>query len=317
MKLYTLASVLTLLCAGLASAASAQDKVPKNAKDHPMISSYEGSHIVAYEQSAFEEFHLIVKKVTEFGGVEKNPKSTKTLEGKVTRITYKAPSGRGTLEVFRNYDQELEKHGFKDIFRCTNKVCGGNEFNHAVGPWFWVGGSDKDQRYLAAKLSRPDGDVYVAVWVGDYRQKGDIRVQLDVIELQPMDTGKVKIDPKKLASDIGSEGHVAIYSIYFETDSATLKPESDPTLATIAEMLRQRPKLELLVVGHTDNKGGLEHNRELSKRRAQSVVKALTSKHKISAKRLTAEGVGYLAPVANNKSEASRAKNRRVELVER
>ena len=152
MKLYTLASVLTLLCAGLASAASAQDKVPKNAKDHPMISSYEGSHIVAYEQSAFEEFHLIVKKVTEFGGVEKNPKSTKTLEGKVTRITYKAPSGRGTLEVFRNYDQELKKHGFKDIFRCTNKVCGGNEFNHAVGPWFWVGGSDKDQRYLAAKL---------------------------------------------------------------------------------------------------------------------------------------------------------------------
>jgi outer membrane protein OmpA-like peptidoglycan-associated protein len=46
-------------------------------------------------------------------------------------------------------------------------------------------------------------------------------------------------------------------------------------------------------------------------------VKALIGKHKISASRLTSAGVGYLAPVASNKSEAGRAKNRRVELVEK
>lgn len=310
------ALLVAAFAVGFPAVAGAQAKVPKNAKDHPMISPYEGSKIVAYEQSAYDEFHLIVKKVSEFGGVEANPKSTHTIQGKVTRITYLVPTGRSTVEVFRNYDQELKKHGFNDLFRCTNKICGGNPFNHAAGPWFWLGGSDKDQRYLAAKLSRSEGDVYVAVYVGDYRQKGEIRVQLDVVEIQPMETGKVQIDPKQLASDIGSEGHVAIYSLYFETDSAKLKAESDPTLSVIAEMLNRKPKLKLLVVGHTDNKGGLKHNLDLSKRRAQSVVKALVGKHKISVKRLTPEGVGYLAPVANNKSEAGRVKNRRVELVE-
>jgi outer membrane protein OmpA-like peptidoglycan-associated protein len=82
-------------------------------------------------------------------------------------------------------------------------------------------------------------------------------------------------------------------------------------------MLEQKPKLKLLVVGHTDMKGSLEHNMDLSKRRAQSVVKAQIGKHEISASRLTSAGAGYLAPVASNKSKAGRAKNRRVELVEK
>ena len=307
-----------IVALGLAgpTSSSAQDPVPKDAKDHPMISRYEGSRLVAYQQQEYDEYHLIVRKVTEFGGVEANPESTKPLEGKVTSITYVAPPKRSTLEVFRNYEQELEKHGFEDVFRCTDKACGGNPMNHAIGPYFWVGGSYKDQRYLASKLTRAEGDIYVALYVGDYREQGDVRVHLDVVELQPMETGKVTIDPKQLATDIGAEGHVAIYSIYFETDSANLKPESDPTLAVIARMLEQQPKLNLLVVGHTDNKGGLKHNLDLSKRRSQAVVKALVTKHRVSANRLVAEGVGYLAPVASNKSESGRAKNRRVELVE-
>jgi len=69
-------------------------------------------------------------------------------------------------------------------------------------------------------------------------------------------------------------------------------------------------------VGHTDNVAGVDSNMKLSQARADSVVKALVSQYGIDAKRLTAYGVGPLAPVAPNKTEEGRAKNRRVELVE-
>jgi outer membrane protein OmpA-like peptidoglycan-associated protein len=59
----------------------------------------------------------------------------------------------------------------------------------------------------------------------------------------------------------------------------------------------------------------MAQNLDLSKRRAEAVVAALTTTHKIAASRLRADGVGPLAPVASNDSDTGRARNRRVELV--
>lgn len=61
--------------------------------------------------------------------------------------------------------------------------------------------------------------------------------------------------------------------------------------------------------------GTLEHNRELSQKRAEAVVEYLTSQHGISADRLVPYGVGPLAPAATNDTEEGRAANRRVELI--
>jgi len=72
----------------------------------------------------------------------------------------------------------------------------------------------------------------------------------------------------------------------------------------------------LHVVGHTDNVGALAGNMTLSKQRADAVAGALVSKYTVVASRLQASGVGPLAPVAANKTDDGRARNRRVELVE-
>ena len=69
-------------------------------------------------------------------------------------------------------------------------------------------------------------------------------------------------------------------------------------------------------MGYTDNVGGIDYNMKLSQARADAVVKALTTKYKVAPQSLKAYGVGQLAPVAPNKTEEGRAKNRRVELVE-
>jgi outer membrane protein OmpA-like peptidoglycan-associated protein len=84
----------------------------------------------------------------------------------------------------------------------------------------------------------------------------------------------------------------------------------------MAKFLKTNAATRVFIVGHTDNKGTLDYNVGLSGRRAEAVVKALATKYGIEANRLTPRGLGPLAPVATNRSEDGRAKNRRVEMVE-
>ena len=87
-------------------------------------------------------------------------------------------------------------------------------------------------------------------------------------------------------------------------------------MTQIAQLLSRQPRLRLLIVGHTDNRGSFDYNMDLSTRRAQAVRKALVAAHGIQAERLIGWGAGFLAPVASNRSEEGRAPNRRVEVVE-
>lgn len=128
-----------------------------------------------------------------------------------------------------------------------------------------------------------------------------------------METGLVSA--MEIATEIQRKGHVAIYGIYFDFDKADIKPESEPAIKEIAKVLDENPKLKVHIVGHTDNVGKLDYNIELSKRRAEAVVRELLVKYKISKDRLRAFGVGSLCPVATNDTEDGRAKNRRVEVV--
>ena len=83
----------------------------------------------------------------------------------------------------------------------------------------------------------------------------------------------------------------------------------------MARLLKSKAGLKVYIVGHTDDTGSLEHNLQLSQKRAESVVKALESRG-VSASRLAAKGLASFAPVANNDTDAGRALNRRVELVQ-
>ncbi len=307
----------------------AQDGDVEGSKDHPLISRFAGSTIVYYDVKQFDEYILALGKV-EVERDEDNKRvfnltKSKHLEGKVTRITYKAPEDRSTLEVYRNYEPALKSAGFEILFTSSGKEIGDSYdwvryFYESLNPLKrsardgLIADEDRYQRYLSAKLSSPEGDVYVSLYVS--LKYGCPKVQLDVIEVKPMETGLVTVNADALAKDIARTGHVAIYGIYFDTGKADLKPESEPVLKEIAKLLQQNPKLKLYVVGHTDNVGDLTYNMKLSQARADAVVEELVSKYGVDAKRLKAHGVGPLSPVVSNNTEEGRAKNRRVELVE-
>jgi outer membrane protein OmpA-like peptidoglycan-associated protein len=298
-----------LFCAGR-TAAQQQDM--EGGKDHPLISRYPGTYIRNYLQKEFDEFELPLGKLT-----NEKPTKSQHLEGKITYIWYEAPRGRSQLEIFRNFDAALKQAGFETLFTCARDQCGTNE---GITPYpnlqqeGW--GADYQTRYLSAKLSRPDSDVYVSLDV-QTGGCGDCEpwIYLYVVEAKPMQAGLVTIDAASLAGDISRSGHASVYGIYFDTGKADVKPESDGSLKEIAKLLQQDPTLKLYVVGHTDNQGSLEMNMDLSMRRANAVVQVLSSKHGVASARLKPLGDGPSAPVAPNDAEEGRAKNRRVELV--
>jgi OOP family OmpA-OmpF porin len=117
-----------------------------------------------------------------------------------------------------------------------------------------------------------------------------------------------------LEQQLAKDGHVALYGIYFDTDSSVPRPESEATLENVLQTLKSDASLKLEIQGHTDDTGTPDHNATLSDARAASVLHWLVG-HGIDATRLTSKGYGATMPVADNKSQEGKAKNRRVELA--
>jgi len=323
--------VIFCLLGGLLLATSiayAQDKDVEGSKDHPLISRFPGSIIKYYDVKQFDEYVLPLGKLDKEGKLTKSQR----LEGKITRIFYGAPKGRSPLEIYRSYEAALKRAGFEILFSGAGEDALGEGFPEFIYPEWrlgdrcqFIGVQSQPQRYLAAKLSRREGDVYISIYTSLHtfyygpglwgHLEDHPAVYLTVVEIKPMEEGLVTVDADALAKDIARTGRVAIYGIYFDIGKADLKPESEPVLKEIAKLLRQNPKLNLHVVGHTHSIGDFTANMKLSRDRASAVVKELVSKYGVDAKRLRAHGVGPLAPVASNETEEGRAKNRRVELV--
>lgn len=106
---------------------------------------------------------------------------------------------------------------------------------------------------------------------------------------------------------------IALDGVRFEVNSATLRAESEAALQPVAELLRGYTGLRAEVAGHTDDRGSANHNRRLSRRRAEAVRAWLVAAG-IDSAALSARGYGEARPVASNATETGRAANRRVVL---
>jgi outer membrane protein OmpA-like peptidoglycan-associated protein len=102
--------------------------------------------------------------------------------------------------------------------------------------------------------------------------------------------------------------------ILFGFDSDRLNAQSEQNLAKMAEVLKKYEKTEILIEGHTDNKGAADYNQKLSERRARAVEKRLQEMG-VKGARLTTKGYGLEQPIASNDTEAGRQENRRVEVI--
>jgi len=118
----------------------------------------------------------------------------------------------------------------------------------------------------------------------------------------------------KLYDKFLTDGKIVATGITFETNKATLKPESMGVINKIYKIMEKHPELKFSVEGHTDNVGDEDFNMKLSQARAETVRNKLVNMG-ISPDRLTVKGLGETMPVADNNTQEGRANNRRVEFV--
>jgi outer membrane protein OmpA-like peptidoglycan-associated protein len=350
-----LPALLLLAAWGTCGAATLPSADATGSRDHEQLRRYDGSVILSYSQSAFEEFALPLAPLVEAVGesdarnnVVFRPSSSKPLEGRRTSLIYLLPADRSTLEVVRNYRDEILQSGGTALFECADDDCGGEATYGMFGggsrtslamflrapekvtdtyksmAWCAQDIKHADQRYLAGEV--PQHNMHVSVHA--YRivapddgppcalLNGRTIAVVDVIDTQPRERKMVTVSASEMAGAIAGSGSVALYGILFDFNQAVVKPESEPVLVEIAKYLSDAPAANVLIVGHTDGVGSYALNLDLSRQRAEAVVDALVSRYRIDRGRLTPVGVSFASPVASNRSEEGRARNRRVAIVE-
>lgn len=327
------------LSAWTAQAAAPRADVP-GAKDHPVLQRFSGSLLVGYAQQDWEQ-----RQFPDARGAARDDNrfaNPVNVEGKLTRLFYLAPPGKGPLEVFRNYQQALQAAGFKTTWSCETEAQGCarayfalDGYERAKGMRWAEGdlpGIDADYkgsswnlemslsyeqgRMLVGTLSNSGRTLQLLLYtsVADNTHTGRTATYVEIVEPKAMPTGQVTVDAKALGQGLQAEGRIALYGLFFDTGKTELKPESLAQLDQMVAALKAQAALKVLIVGHTDNIGGTESNLALSQGRAQAVVAALVQRG-IAAARLQARGVANFAPLASNATEDGRSRNRRVELV--
>lgn len=134
--------------------------------------------------------------------------------------------------------------------------------------------------------------------------------QLEIVRIE----FPVENEAKTLEAGLTENKRAVLYGIYFDFNSATIRPQSEAALRTIVDVMKKNPEWVLVVEGHTDNIGGDARNQDLSSRRAASVKAALVERG-VSADRLNTAGYGASVPRETNATLVGRARNRRVELT--
>ena len=120
----------------------------------------------------------------------------------MSALSYRAPAGRSTLEVFRNYEQALQKAGFEAIYACEDKSCGGRNFNHSVGggKLYSLFGEQRDQR--RSPRPRPRG-----------RRSAPVHGQHDLF-----DRDRGERDDRQQHADAGVQGGVPVVAALERVD---------------------------------------------------------------------------------------------------
>jgi OmpA-OmpF porin, OOP family len=245
-------------------------------KDNPMFTRMPGTYISECS-SNYDEMEIILAD---------DKKETK--EGKKTSIVYIYEPEEATapsfFQIVKNFENVIVKAGGKKVYY------------------------NRDGGVATFKTKSGGKDVWVVLNDFGGGKRGNF--QLITLEIEGM---KQDISANEMLEAINKEGSVSL-QINFETGKSVIKPDSQPIIDQIAEMLTTDPSLKVRIEGHTDNVGTPASNKVLSEARAKTVVAALISKG-IDKSRLSSKGWGQEKPVEDNSTEEGKAKNRRVEIV--
>ncbi len=250
-----------------------------------------------------------------------------TFEGRIERQTWRVDGASlTTLQLLAPLREQIVNAGYSILFECESQACGGFDFRFGTevipAPDMHV--VIRNYRFLSALRGESEA---LSILISASRSAAFIQL----IHVAPDQQGALQIAPGNepesapvtsepqftggLSEALVSVGHVILDDLVFQTGANKLGPGPYASLSELAGFLNANPDYRIALVGHTDSVGALAQNISLSKRRAGSVRERMIEQHGIAANRISAEGVGYLSPVASNLTAEGRDANRRVEAI--
>lgn len=275
---------------------------------------------------------------------------SRRVEGTVTRRAFRIDGPQSTVALMSGLRGQVQAEGWRILYECDAPVCGGFDFRfstvilpepdmHVDLGDFRVLSADRGDAVLNLIVSRSPRAGFVQITEAapggaappdaapPDAAPSDVspEVSPEVLEPpEPVDPAPTvaPATPPAVESTAGdvvarlqADGHAALPDLRFASGASALEPGGSEVLESLAGWLRADASRRIAIVGHTDAAGGLEANIALSRRRAAAVREALIANHGVPAAQVEAEGVGYLAPIAPNSTDAGREANRRVEAV--
>ena len=207
------------------------------------------------------------------------------LEGNLTYIGYSmnAESGKpapSNVQIIKNYSNAILKIGGKKIYE-----------NFDIGGFYNLKKNGKEYNIKVYVLNTSD-------------------IVLNILEMEAM---VQEITANEMLDALNKNGYIAL-NILSETGKSTIQSESLTIVDQIFELMKSDATLKISIEGHTDNVGEAAGNKKLSNDRAKAVMDALIAKG-VDKARMSFVGWGQEKPVADNRTEEGRTKNRRVEIV--
>lgn len=274
------------------------------------------------------------------------------LAGEVRRRSWRIPSGfEGTASVTADLAAQLLNMEYELLYSCDAEECGGFDFRFntevLLPPDMFV---DLTDYFFISGLKETNAGTFgVGILISHTAQSGMVQVievgpagmtasGLDAgttdagvqmpepagaaapeTQVPAQDATRGVVPGAEVAEDVRSQlesrGHMVLSDLAFETGSSRLGEGPFAALVALAEYLKADETRRVALVGHTDSIGSLQDNTKLSRSRAAAVLQRLVGEHGVPKAQLEARGVGYLAPLASNRSEQGRNANRRVEAV--
>jgi outer membrane protein OmpA-like peptidoglycan-associated protein len=236
-------------------------------------------------------------------------------DGKTAYFSSNRPGGKGGLDIYqfplyekarprpvsymkgKVYDAETKKFlsaAFELIDLATGKVIVSSSSNVGNGEFLVALPTGKSYALNVSK----DGFLFYSDNFKMENPKSADEPFLKDVPLNPIKAGE----------------SIVLNNIFYDTDKYALKSESKVELGKLILFLNKNPKIKFEISGHTDNVGTKQYNQTLSEKRAKSVYDYLIA-NGIPANRMTSKGYGDTKPVADNSTDAGKAKNRRTEFL--
>ncbi len=262
------------------------------------------------------------------GAFSRDERPVLNLRGSVIWNAYRLEDREiSVAAIAEGYRAAIQKAGYEVLLDCATRLCGGFDFRFGVSLLPAPAMRLDVQNFEQLSVRRKEDEAYASILIS--RVLGAVYVQ--VVTVEPSGTA-VEItkapapvpstksiapsrpDDLDLMDALKTLGHVQLDGVEFATGGSTLAEGSASALDRIATLLVNQSDLNVVIVGHSDNEGGLDANIALSRSRAKAVLSALVARG-VAKERLEARGVGFLSPLKSNATPEGRASNRRVEIV--